>query len=94
MFVHNLYDNNKSVTDPDIVIYPANLEQTASINSTIFSVDVLGRVDATRTFVGRGKHGRSASVPPTICLLLSVRACWHFAIYPVTSTLEHLLTLL
>lgn len=34
-------------------MYPNNLAQTASINSTIFSEDVLGRVDVTRTFPGR-----------------------------------------
>jgi len=39
----------------DQFVYPANLKQSASINSTLFSEDVLGRVDATRTFVGRGE---------------------------------------
>jgi len=41
----------------DQFIYPANLKQSASVNSTLFSEDVLGRVDVTRTFVGRGKCG-------------------------------------
>ncbi|KAI9718660.1 MAG: hypothetical protein M1828_006595 [Chrysothrix sp. TS-e1954] len=34
-------------------MYPANVKQTKEINSTMFSKDVLGRVDVTRTFNGR-----------------------------------------
>lgn len=48
-----LYNMTKNFFDQ--FIYPANVKQTASINSTLFSEDVLGRVDVTRTFVGRGR---------------------------------------
>ncbi|KAL9128137.1 MAG: hypothetical protein Q9217_003111 [Psora testacea] len=37
----------------DAFIYPANQVQAESINSTLFSTDVQGRVDITRTFIGR-----------------------------------------
>lgn len=34
-------------------IFPANINQSKSINSSLFAEDVIGRVDATRTFSGR-----------------------------------------
>ena len=37
----------------DNFIYPADVKQAQAINSTIFSDDVQGRVDVTRTFTGR-----------------------------------------
>jgi hypothetical protein len=37
----------------DAFMYPNNLVQSESINSTLFATDVLGRVDATRTFPGQ-----------------------------------------
>lgn len=37
----------------DAFMYPNNLAQSQSINSSIFAPDVLGRVDATRTFPGQ-----------------------------------------
>lgn len=37
----------------DNFLYPANVKQAESINSTIFADDVKGRVDATREFEGR-----------------------------------------
>lgn len=37
----------------DAYMYPNNTVQALSINSTLFSEDVIGRVDATRVFVGR-----------------------------------------
>ncbi|KAG8528622.1 uncharacterized protein KY384_006309 [Bacidia gigantensis] len=37
----------------DAFIYPANQKEAKKINSTIFSEDVQGRVDITRTFSGR-----------------------------------------
>ncbi|KAF2090034.1 hypothetical protein K490DRAFT_9861, partial [Saccharata proteae CBS 121410] len=37
----------------DNFLYPANKEQANSINSTLLATDVLGRVDATRTFDGQ-----------------------------------------
>ena len=37
----------------DAFISPANLAQLMSVNSTLFAEDVFGRVDVTRTFVGR-----------------------------------------
>lgn len=37
----------------DAYMYPNNSAQALSINSTLFSEDVIGRVDATRDFVGR-----------------------------------------
>ncbi|KAJ0108897.1 hypothetical protein J7T55_005440 [Diaporthe amygdali] len=37
----------------DSYMYPNNSIQALSINSTLFSEDVIGRVDATRDFVGR-----------------------------------------
>ncbi|KUI58126.1 hypothetical protein VP1G_05441 [Cytospora mali] len=37
----------------DSYMYPNNTVQALSINSTLFSEDVIGRVDATRVFLGR-----------------------------------------
>jgi hypothetical protein len=37
----------------DNFIFPANVNQSKSINSTLFAENVIGRVDATRTFLGR-----------------------------------------
>lgn len=37
----------------DNFIYPNNLKQLLSVNSTLFSEDVVGRVDDSRTFYGR-----------------------------------------
>ena len=37
----------------DAFMYPNNLAQSKAINSSIFAPDVLGRVDATRTFPGQ-----------------------------------------
>lgn len=37
----------------DHFIYPADVTQAKAINSTIFSENVEGRIDVTRTFVGR-----------------------------------------
>lgn len=34
-------------------IFPANIDQSKSINSSLFAEDVIGRVDAARTFSGR-----------------------------------------
>jgi len=37
----------------DAFMYPNNLAQSEAINSSIFASDILGRVDATRTFPGQ-----------------------------------------
>lgn len=37
----------------DSFLYPADVAQAKVVNSTIFSEDVQGRMDATRTFTGR-----------------------------------------
>jgi len=37
----------------DAFMYPNNLAQSKAINSSFFAPDVLGRVDATRTFPGQ-----------------------------------------
>ena len=37
----------------DAFLYPGNKAQAAMVNSTIFAENVQGRVDITRTFVGR-----------------------------------------
>jgi hypothetical protein len=37
----------------DNFVFPANVNQSRSINSNLFAEDVIGRVDATRTFYGR-----------------------------------------
>lgn len=37
----------------DNFIFPANVNQSKSINSTLFAENIIGRVDATRTFLGR-----------------------------------------
>ena len=44
---------NLTTTFFDHFLYPLNSIQAKSINSSLFAVDVLGRVDATRTFDGR-----------------------------------------
>ena len=49
--VDELY--NMSTGFIDTFMSPENAKQAAAINSTVFSEDCLGRVDATGTFVGR-----------------------------------------
>ncbi len=46
-----LWDLNKKFLDA--FIYPANVQEARAINSAILAEDVQGRVDITRTFVGR-----------------------------------------
>ncbi|KAL9634652.1 MAG: hypothetical protein Q9164_003963 [Protoblastenia rupestris] len=48
---NELYQMQKKFLDA--FIYPANQVQAEAINSTLFSTDVQGRVDITRTFTGR-----------------------------------------
>lgn len=48
--VHELYHLTTQFLDS--FMYPANIAQAASINSTFFAPNILGRVDATRTFDG------------------------------------------
>lgn len=49
--ISELYNLTTNVFDA--LMYPNNLVQSEMVNSTIFSTDVLGRVDATRMFAGR-----------------------------------------
>lgn len=61
----------------DAFIYPADVDQAKSINSTFLAEDVLGRIDITRTFVGRelnteylfGLFANLAATPTSLSLL-------------------------
>lgn len=61
----------------DAYMYPNNSAQALSINSTLFSEDVIGRVDVTRVFVGRelnteyifGLFSQLAQTPDSFSLL-------------------------